>query len=166
VPGATKYTIQYKVSGATSWLTKKATSSPVILTNLSPSTTYKWRIRTVCSGDNSPYSTQKTFTTSAAAMAKNSAAKAESGSSSLNVYPNPARSTFVAELKLKEAITGRAAIQLINAQGITVYSGDAEVYNGELKKQVNTSSAFVPGHYLLRILLDGKAFDAKLVIQQ
>ena len=98
-------------------------------------------------------------------MAQNSATNRQLDAPGLSLYPNPAHRTFTAELKLIEPVTGKATIQLINGQGSTVYSIDAQVYNGKLKKQVNTSSALAPGYYLVRILMNDEVFAAKLIIQ-
>jgi len=166
VAAATKYIAEYRVAGTSTWISKNATSSPTILKNLTPSTTYKWRIRTVCSTDTSGYSAIQTFVTTSAAMAQNSATNRQLNASSLSLYPNPAQHTFTAELKLNEPATGKATIQLVNSQGSTVYSIDAAVYHGELKKQVNTSSALVPGYYLVRIIINDDVFADKLIIQQ
>ncbi|GAA4397319.1 hypothetical protein GCM10023187_06610 [Nibrella viscosa] len=62
VSGATDYTVQYKVSTASSWLVlPPVTNTSLALSGLSASTTYTWQVKANCSG----YSAQSTFTTTA-----------------------------------------------------------------------------------------------------
>ena len=67
VPGAVEYFIQYIVQGAplNTVSTGTTTMTQVTLPGLLPSTTYQWRVRAICSDENSPYSDIASFTTSA-----------------------------------------------------------------------------------------------------
>ena len=67
VPGAVEYVIQYIVQGAplASVNTGITSITQVTLPGLLPSTTYQWRVRAICSDENSPYSDIASFTTSA-----------------------------------------------------------------------------------------------------
>ncbi|MCR9052889.1 MAG: BspA family leucine-rich repeat surface protein [Phaeodactylibacter xiamenensis] len=67
VPGAVEYFIQYIVQGAplNTVSTGTTTMTEVTLPGLLPSTTYQWRVRAICSDENSPYSDIASFTTSA-----------------------------------------------------------------------------------------------------
>ncbi len=67
VPGAVEYFIQYIVQGAplNTVSTGTTTTTQVTLPGLLPSTTYQWRVRAICSDENSPYSDIASFTTSA-----------------------------------------------------------------------------------------------------
>jgi hypothetical protein len=166
VTGGTKYNVQYRVAGTTTWLTKNTTSLSTILSGLTPSTTYKWRVRTACNSDSSAYSAIQTFSTAAAFMAKSGATKQQLSISTFRLYPNPARHLFMIELGLNESVSGKAEIQLINAQGRTAYTSEAQVYDGQLKKQVATSSTLVPGIYLVRITIADEVFVGKLIIER
>ena len=60
VAGATNYTVQYKTSVSSTWLTAGTTTSPTYnLTGLAASTAYNWQVKTDCSN----YSTTANFTT-------------------------------------------------------------------------------------------------------
>lgn len=60
VTGAVSYTVQYKTSSATTWITANATTSTTfILSGLTASTTYNWRVKADCS----VYSSTVNFTT-------------------------------------------------------------------------------------------------------
>ncbi|MBL7787187.1 MAG: fibronectin type III domain-containing protein [Chitinophagales bacterium] len=66
VSGATSYSVQYKTSTATTWTTVSASSNSLNLTGLSASTTYNWRVQTICSGGGSSTVNGSNFTTTAA----------------------------------------------------------------------------------------------------
>jgi len=63
IPNANKYIIRYKKQGTSQWTTKSATSPSKTLTGLQANKTYQYRVRTICTGPNSPYSPIKTFVT-------------------------------------------------------------------------------------------------------
>ncbi|RYY89150.1 MAG: T9SS type A sorting domain-containing protein [Chitinophagaceae bacterium] len=66
VSGAASYTVQYKTSASSTWITAASatTATSVGLTGLSASTTYNFQVRTNCSASSSAY-TASSFTTSA-----------------------------------------------------------------------------------------------------
>jgi hypothetical protein len=66
VSGASSYSVQYRVSGATSWTTTTSTTNSKAISGLAASTTYQFQVRAVCSGVNGSYSSIGSFTTSAA----------------------------------------------------------------------------------------------------
>lgn len=66
VSGAVSYTVQYKLSSASTWSSATATSNTINLTALSPSSTYNVRVRTNCSSGASNYSSAISFTTGVA----------------------------------------------------------------------------------------------------
>jgi hypothetical protein len=60
VPGATTYTVQYKLSSSSTWITAgNTTSTSYNLSGLSANTTYNWQVKTDCSN----YSATANFTT-------------------------------------------------------------------------------------------------------
>jgi hypothetical protein len=60
VPGATTYTVQYKPSSSSTWITAgNTTSTSYNLSGLSANTTYNWQVKTDCSN----YSATANFTT-------------------------------------------------------------------------------------------------------
>ncbi len=61
--GADLYQIQYYINGTTNYYIQNATSSPLTLNALEPSTTYNCRIRTYSGGIYTSYSSIVTFTT-------------------------------------------------------------------------------------------------------
>ena len=59
----TKYQVQYKTSGSTSWSTKDVTSTSTTLENLSAGSSYQIRVRAVSDVGSGPYSEIRTITT-------------------------------------------------------------------------------------------------------
>ncbi len=82
VSGALSYNIQYRVSGTTTWNNSTAATNSKAISGLSAGTTYEYQVQTVCTGQNSSYSSSATFTTASASCTdsyegNNSKAKAK-----------------------------------------------------------------------------------------
>jgi hypothetical protein len=65
VSGALSYNLEYKTAAATSWTLFNTASTAVNLSGLTVSTTYNFRVTTVCSNGNSAVSAAASFTTQA-----------------------------------------------------------------------------------------------------
>ncbi|HEY0751661.1 MAG TPA: fibronectin type III domain-containing protein, partial [Chitinophagaceae bacterium] len=63
VAGATGYTLQYRSTATTTWSSVSTTATTVIISSLSPYTSYTWQVKADCS----PYATAVSFTTSPSA---------------------------------------------------------------------------------------------------
>lgn len=63
VATATEYVLQYRATGAPSWISVSTSGTSMTLTGLLPSTAYEYRVQAICDGDMSPYSAIATFTT-------------------------------------------------------------------------------------------------------
>jgi hypothetical protein len=63
VSGATSYNIQYRKTGSTTWTSTTSTTSSKAVSGLASSTSYEFQVQTVCSGENSAFSSPGTFTT-------------------------------------------------------------------------------------------------------
>ena len=59
----TKYQVQYRKSGATSWITKDVTSRSTTLENLPAGTSYQVKVRAVSDVGSGPYSDVGTLST-------------------------------------------------------------------------------------------------------
>ncbi len=65
VSGATGYILEWKTAAATTWNSVTVTNNYTSLFTLSASTSYNWRITTVCTSGNSAASATQTFSTNA-----------------------------------------------------------------------------------------------------
>jgi len=64
VTGAASYKLQYRPTGTTPWTSTGTTSTSVVLTGLTPATTYDYEVQTICtSSDSSGYTGITNFTT-------------------------------------------------------------------------------------------------------
>lgn len=109
VSGASQYTVQYRVSSSTTWLTAgNTTVSAYNLANLSASTNYNWRVMANCSG----FSAISSFVTSssgggtgnclAPATLTNNAV--HSTSASISWTPVPGATSYTLQLKLANSL--------------------------------------------------------------
>jgi hypothetical protein len=63
VQNVVSYTIQYKAANSTSWITTTSNSNSKVISGLSSSTSYQFKVMSNCSASSSSYSTEQTFTT-------------------------------------------------------------------------------------------------------
>ena len=65
IPGALKYTVEYKIQGAANWLTASGANNSIYISNLLHSSTYQYRVQSDCGAGNvSSFSQISTFITS------------------------------------------------------------------------------------------------------
>lgn len=151
VSGASSYNLQYKTSAASTFTTVNTTSTSYSLTGLSSATSYVFQVQTVCSGGNSVYSSQASFTTSsppatcntptglAASSITSSGASmswaAVSGALSYNLqYKTSAASTFttVNTTGTSYALSGLSASTAYVTQVQAVCSGASSTYSSQV----------------------------------
>lgn len=131
----------------------KPTSTHVILRNLEPNTTYKWRIRSVCSNEFSDWAHGPDFTTtSAIALSSGEAAKGSSltVNSHVQIMPNPSKGNFTIHMQLpaKDALT---TLALYNSLGERVWQQQAGMLSGSVTKSIALDNKLSSGVYILRI---------------
>ncbi|MDW8157637.1 MAG: fibronectin type III domain-containing protein [Bacteroidia bacterium] len=63
VPGASQYTVRYKPTNSTNWVTATTATNSFSVTNLSASTQYEWQVKATCGGLQSNFTTSTIFTT-------------------------------------------------------------------------------------------------------
>jgi hypothetical protein len=63
VTNAVSYTVQYRVSGASTWTSAGASATSYNATGLTAGTGYEWQVSTVCSSGSSAFTLSSTFTT-------------------------------------------------------------------------------------------------------
>jgi len=63
ISGAISYSIQYRVSGTTSWINTTSSINSVSVTGLISGTTYEFQVQAICAGGSGAYSPPSDFTT-------------------------------------------------------------------------------------------------------
>lgn len=63
VSGASRYNVQYRVAGSSSWTAINSTTNTIAINGLNAATNYEFQVQTVCSGSSSAFTTSATFTT-------------------------------------------------------------------------------------------------------
>ena len=166
---AVGFRLSYRILGTTEWTNKKiAVSTRNNLTNLSPSTSYEWRIRTLCNSDTSNWKKGKDFTTAS------SFTFASSGSTGTNeliaqskatvkVMPVPNNGNFIIQMLLpsKEAKT---TVVLYNSLGEKVWQKDVGVVKGNISANANLENKLTNGIYTLVVERDDYHYTTKIVI--
>ncbi len=166
---AVGFRLSYRILGTTEWTNKKiAVSTSYNLTNLSPSTSYEWRIRTLCNSDTSNWKRGKDFTTSS------SSAFASQGSTGTNeliaqskatvkVMPVPNNGNFIVQMLLpsKEAKT---TVVLYNSLGEKVWQKDVGLVKGNISANANLENKLTNGIYTLVVERDDYHYTTKIVI--
>ncbi len=168
VPGAQFYELKGRRVGSNKVVSKQVSGATTsfVVTGLQPSTTYTWRIRTICAAGNSAYSVFHDFTTKSLSVQSVeqpveaiAAAKAK-----LDVYPNPAQHIFTVRLLLDASVNGNAEIKLVNALGKVVYATKSDVLNGRLQKEINSPAKLASGYYFIVVTIGKEVYTERLVI--
>ena len=158
------YQMQYRVKGATSAKGVSTTDSLAAISGLTASTTYEWRVRTVCS--NSPLTTGNftgyaEFTTPSSLVARSSGTdvmKAEEAKWQAMVYPNPAKQ--------------KAILQVIglNEYTVTVTSAQGKVLWQSGRNSTDNISlpvgSFASGVYLVSIAGKNETKTVRLIVER
>lgn len=158
VANASSYSVQYKLSSATTWTSTTATTTSLNLSGLTASTAYDFQVSTNCASGSSAFSATSTFTTSAAAgscsnnyESNNTLASAASIATNTNISSMIGVSgdkdyfkiaTTTAQPKLKVTLSTLPYdydIRLYNASGSLIASSVASGTTSELIKY-NTAS--------------------------
>ena len=158
--GAEGYKIRYGITAMGEWLFKTTTNNSIVLKNLSPNTTYQWKIKTFCSIEDkvsSPWSGVQTFTTGALKM------DGSSGQVFLEVYPNPVTSTATISFSLME--DSRVLIELYDITGQQLQTLlDAYVSAGSQNVNLNRAQLRA-GIYFIKFSFNDEVMMRKVVIQ-
>jgi hypothetical protein len=133
VPGATHYTLQYKLTSAGNWTTAGPSTAPTFnLTNLTAASAYQWQVKTDCSN----YSATSSFTTESSGGGSN--CNTPTGLSAQNITANstklvwnnvPGASSYTVQYKknssgswINAGNTAAATLTLLNLTAATPYT--------------------------------------------
>jgi len=127
------------------------------ITNLTPSTTYSWKVKGDC------WSVTKSFTTSAQKL-DDLDNTSSSKFSELNAYPNPASQILNLEINAGSGTGQNVTIQLISMLGQIYYSQDYSLQQGKNVVTINLSGAIANGIYVARIVSGNQTSESKVTI--
>lgn len=141
VPAATKYKISYRPSGG-SWINANATTNLKTISGLTPGVLYQYKIKTVCGGISSDFTSINEFTT----LLKESS---DILSKKFNLYPNPASDAIY--LNLEGAYAEHINIKIINMVGEVVLNQEVELSESEntIRLDINLLSSGIYIFYFI-----------------
>jgi len=150
VSGATSYSVQYKLSTASTWTTVTTTSASYSLTGLTASSTYNWQVSTTCSSGTSAYTAGTNFTTTAAtstcaAPANLAAGSLTSSSASLTWGAVSGATSYSVQYKLSTASTWTTVTTTSASYSLTGLTANS-TYNWQVRTTCSSgTSAYTAG---------------------
>lgn len=153
---ATKYTLQYRILGTTSWtsITIISPTTSKTISGLSANTTYQYRLRTICVTGSvfSNYSGIKTFTTPLRLGNYD-----DDSSAKFILYPNPCNDKII--IKHSEQIVEPVHLEIITLDGKLIFQMDC-IIESETEIDINK---FPTGMYLLTLKTSNYSINKKLI---
>jgi len=143
VPSALQYQISYKTAAGATWTNLYATSLNYMLTGLSASTAYEWKVKGQCAAGWKDFTTTMSFTTLST--------KEETENSELteiNIYPNPVGDVLNFSVPLAQS--GMLQVNIIDLMGHIIISEsiNATIGSSNVQLDINTLPT---GVYLLSV---------------
>ncbi len=155
---AQSYQVQYRAVGATSWI-NNTVNSPGLFQNandLSPATSYEWRLRSKCSGTWGSYTTLRTFTTPSLRLD----APNTNTPWAFSIHPNPSNGHFT--VTPLADVSGLATVQLVDIAGRVILN---QTWNASEDATLVLDKQLDLGLYMLNITAgDGQQFSSRVVI--
>ena len=162
--GAWGYRIQYMVNGApgNTKITDTSNVNFLDISNLTPSTTYRWRVKAICNSsgnNNSPWKQWQYFSTP-------SGIRISGGDilliDNLTIYPNPTRGIF--NLTYTQNNNEDISVEVIDAFGKRIFNDTNPVFFGEYNKQIDLSHK-PKGVYIVQVYTGSSYVSKRLVVQ-
>ena len=142
VSGATAYSLQYKASNASTWITQGPITSPFTISNLQENTTYVARMFSTCGNTNSDTTAEQSFTTRFSSIH-------EVFASQWQLYPNPANDL------LQLHFNGNATLLNATLMVTDITGKQLLVQTAASKTEIISLTGLSKGMYLLHIYADG-----------
>lgn len=90
----------------------------------------------------------------------------EEKTSAIKLYPNPSSGQFTIELHFSENITSDVKIGITNIMGQIVHIENANIIKGGLQKNISLSPVLSSGIYIVKIIVNKKIYQAKLIYEK
>ncbi len=153
--GADKYQIYYRMVGELSWTKLSAENNFKNLSGLIPNTTYEFKVRAKCSGENTGFSEINNFTTLPL--------KQEDINSeipiAIGIYPNPASNQIT--VRNLQSSVGDALIIITDLSGKMIFQN--ELTSPETIIDV---SQYANGIYFVKLMVDENTVAKKIIIER
>ncbi len=160
VPTADKYKVYYKPFGAAiPWTQSSATLNVKKLTGLNPSTTYEYKVRSICTTEKSDVSPIQTFTTLPLRSG-------EDLDTDITIYPNPATDDFTVNLTLNNSAGEQVVMNIYNLLGDVVYTHEFALLNGTLSEHIVLGNLLPGGIYIVKLKTADTEYMQELIIQK
>ena len=163
VSGAWGYRVMYLKNGA-AWNTKiidTVTTNIDQISSLLPNTTYKWRVKTMCSSNgsnNSAWTSWQYFTTSNTNRIISDDVET---SINLNIYPNPSSGIFNISFISEKLNSFR--ITITDTYGKVIFNDKSIDFIGEYTRRIDLSK-YSKGIYMIRVRTNNKLVDERIIL--
>ena len=157
VADAAYYVIRYRQAGSSEWTFKKVvgTSSSKVISGLNPETDYYWKMKSICGGGSSDWSSKVHFTTSSLK------ASLQENAVDFRVYPNPAAGSFYISLHVPESET--ANVGIFDISGLKVHQFEVTLNAGNNELPIECTD-LVPGVYFIKVFSTNNTLIQKIEI--
>lgn len=166
--GATKYTINYRPVGTPTWLKKNTTTTSKKLIELSPSTTYEFKVKTTCTGAVSPFSPTSTFTTLGMVGGGGGGDETkqmpvvEDHTTKMGVYPNPNNGEF--QLVMMHVHQDDIKVMVYDMVGKLILEQTFPVQEMDVVANIKLPQSF-KGNAIIKVDVAGKTYTKDILIQ-
>lgn len=162
VPGAIGYKIIYHEDGNPLGVKKSASTNSKVITGLSPNTTYKWTLQTICS--NPPLVASASvkgpdFTTLPQKISEN-----EYAGTLLQVYPNPATNEVTISFDISEK--NFVGVKVIDLNGRLLQEIQPAAYEGGNHQLSIDVSRYAQGVCFIQLHTDHEVVTSKILVQR
>ena len=148
------FQVIYKKVGTTQWSQVSTSLTTVTLNNLMPSITYEYKIKAVCTGAASAYSSLLNFTTPLIKQESNSA-----GIFQMEVFPNPTSGVFNVVLNTHSL---NFSLEVTNLLGQKIWINESN----NATVQIDLGNQIVSGIYLLIYKDEERSETRRLIIDK
>ena len=148
------FLVIYKKVGTTQWSQVSTSLTTVTLNNLMPSTTYEYKIKAVCTGGASAYSSLLNFTTPLIKQESNSA-----GIFQMEVFPNPTSGVFNVVLNTHSL---NFSLEVTNLLGQKIWINESN----NATVQIDLGNQIASGIYLLIYKDEERSETRRLIIDK